>query len=344
MIRNTEDAEGMNDVIEIRVFVGGENCVQLRPFDDALNLIQRRRPTKPFVVTRLFNKDIPFEWGPKELVDWLLVCDFHFILTHIHQGSNLKWNCRQLYNVELKRLAGHQGFPYGLFLTCPVKTQNKWEYIKLLGSDAIPTLYFSIPCASYELIDLSDVMNLWEESQRTEGRGLVIKLPFVTDSKQGDGIYFSKTLHELRRDLEKAARAALERGIWYLMLQTCLSNQKEYKVVLRGFKGSANSIAANPHHHRGERKFSTARELKEFAEKAISTLAKNHRGAIVEGLNRVDIMQMKSGKLVVNEIEGFEALYVKKGSRTSDETENNLTHKHMIEFWASILGHFLYKT
>ena len=151
-------------------------------------------------------------------------------------------------------------------------------------------------------------------------------------------------MDELYRDLKKADLAARERGIcWYLMLQPCLFNQKEYKVVLRGFKGSTNSIAANPHHHRGEKKFSTPHELKEFAEKAISTLAKKHPGAIVEGLNRVDIMQMKSGKLVVNEIEGFEALYEKKGSRTSDETENNLTHKHMVEFWASILGHFLYK-
>ena len=27
------------------------------------------------------------KWTPKDLVDWLLHCDYHIILSHIHQGK-----------------------------------------------------------------------------------------------------------------------------------------------------------------------------------------------------------------------------------------------------------------
>ena len=43
-------------------------------------------------------------WNPKDLVDWLLDSDVHFIITHIHQGlEQLCWNMEDLY-IEVQRL------------------------------------------------------------------------------------------------------------------------------------------------------------------------------------------------------------------------------------------------
>ena len=38
-------------------------------------------------------------WNPKDLVDWLLNSDVHFIIAHIHQDlEQLSWDMVELYN------------------------------------------------------------------------------------------------------------------------------------------------------------------------------------------------------------------------------------------------------
>lgn len=119
--------------ITIHVFQGGEYANQSIPFLAALT---------PFQRCGKFNFEIVFmtcklikekKWTIKEFIDWLLDCDLHFILTHIHQGvaNHLDWNMVDLYH-SLLRLQAHNGFPNGTNLQCPMFTQDKYEYLRLL--------------------------------------------------------------------------------------------------------------------------------------------------------------------------------------------------------------------
>jgi hypothetical protein len=49
-------------------------------------------------------------------------------------------------------------------------------------------------------------------------------------------------------------------------------------------------------------------ELIEFADSAMDAIA-SHEAYIVDGLVRVDVFKNNTGKLVVNELESFEAIY-----------------------------------
>ena len=67
-------------------------------------------------------------WSPDQLVNWLLNSDYHFILSHVHQGMT-HWNPIEVL-AALLRLSEHLGFPSGLSLTCPIFLQDKALYIK----------------------------------------------------------------------------------------------------------------------------------------------------------------------------------------------------------------------
>ena len=71
--------------------------------------------------------EIPKLWTPKDLIDWLLDCDFHFILTHTHQSIE-EFNCSEVVK-ELQRLRGHKGFPQDDELSCSIFLQDKRVYI-----------------------------------------------------------------------------------------------------------------------------------------------------------------------------------------------------------------------
>ena len=102
------------------------------------------------------------------------------------------------------------------------------------------------------------------------------------------------------------------------MIQPCVYNRKEFKVIIlnsdpfyisavdrKSSKKSANGI---------NKSFSKAphNELLAFCKESVDQLKRNCPYAIVDGLFRVDVMQMRSGRLVVNEFESLEANYYGK--------------------------------
>ena len=83
-------------------------------------------------------------WTSKQLIDWLLKSDIHFILSHVHQGlevRNIFWEKNELMN-ELKLLSYHIGFPRGEQLQCGVFTQNKRRYLESLPKDMVNCSFF----------------------------------------------------------------------------------------------------------------------------------------------------------------------------------------------------------
>ena len=51
---------------------------------------------------------------------------------------------RDLYE-ELQRLRFHEGFPNGSKLSCPIFTQDKIKYLKLIDDVTLPTYAIDIP-------------------------------------------------------------------------------------------------------------------------------------------------------------------------------------------------------
>ena len=79
--------------------------------------------------------------GLKEFVDWLLESHIHFIIAHVHQGTEtFKWSMEALY-AELQRLKYHAGFPTFEQLNCPMFTQDKMKYLKALPEGSTMPTY-----------------------------------------------------------------------------------------------------------------------------------------------------------------------------------------------------------
>ena len=80
--------------------------------------------------------------------DWLQECDYHFILTHPHQG-NPRWDCCEVYEA-MNELADHPGFPHKSSFTCPVFRQHKFRYLCAIPEIVNPTLAVPFPQVSRE--------------------------------------------------------------------------------------------------------------------------------------------------------------------------------------------------
>ncbi len=115
------------------------------------------------------------------------------------------------------------------------------------------------------------------------------------------------------------------------MLQVSLKNRKEYKVVC--FNGEVQYIASINRLKVGT-SFSYAPhiELFRFVKDAISLLKHFHRGAIVDGLVRVDVMQNAKGEFIVNEFESLEANI----SHTCNKLLFDINNK-LVDYWFSKL-------
>jgi hypothetical protein len=102
------------------------------------------------------------------------------------------------------------------------------------------------------------------------------------------------------------------------MIQPCVFNRKEYKVVIlnsdpfyistvdsKNSKKSANGIhkafSISPHD-----------DLISFCKESLAQFTSACPYAVVDGLFRIDVMQMRSGRFVVNEFESLEANYYGK--------------------------------
>jgi hypothetical protein len=134
----------------IKVFIGGkEGGYQFGPFDQALHYcmhkfghVDKNPGLLEIKVDYITNDTVSQKnWLPKDLIDYLLDSDLHFILTHIHQGltsQKIGWLIEHVQE-HLIRLKYHPGFPTGNQIKCPIFTQDKYEYIKAIQPNSIPT-------------------------------------------------------------------------------------------------------------------------------------------------------------------------------------------------------------
>lgn len=120
------------------------------------------------------------------------------------------------------------------------------------------------------------------------------------------------------------------------MLQACMKNKREYKVVvIQGIpqyvskiekRSSGESFSAYPH-----------TTLFNFATAAIQRTKQNGcPGLITSGLMRVDIFKTMSGKLVVNELESLDAEYAPTSSK-EQAFEHEIT-EFLCQYWNSQLS------
>lgn len=121
------------------------------------------------------------------------------------------------------------------------------------------------------------------------------------------------------------------RAVPYTMMQTCLSNKKEYKLVFlnRDFSHFAKNSSTG-------KAFVKTREQKDmvvrFAKEALHLLALKCPHAILDGLVRVDVMVTCRGEYVVNEIESLEANYWSNAGNGA-ERDDIRTHGFLNQYW-----------
>ena len=86
------------------------------------------------------------------------------------------------------------------------------------------------------------------------------------------------------------------------------------------------AFSVDPRHHR---------DVKEFAAKAVGALKLGCPHCLSDFIIRVDIMQMQSGRFVVNEFESHEAFTV--STSQGFDTQQLVTESFLINYWFIIL-------
>lgn len=139
--------------------------------------------------------------------------------------------------------------------------------------------------------------------QNDEGDGWVVKLPYTTN---GQFVEYCSSEDDIFAALSMAC-ANFGQRISYAMLQPCMKNKKEYKVVY--YKYGAKYVATIKQKHTNERAFSTHPHefLFTFANNAVMALSIANSCFLEDGVLRIDIFQTASNRLVVNEFESLEA-------------------------------------
>ena len=147
------------------------------------------------------------------------------------------------------------------------------------------------------------------DNEEKKGCGWVIKAPFTTNC---ESVKFPKNFDSMQQFMGTLSRKYFGH-IPYLMIQPCMYNRKEYKVVaLNNVPTYVASITSG----RGKKsagginqQFGDTDSLLDFAGRAIESLRLNAPFAITDGLLRVDIFQDVTGEMVVNEFESLDANY-----------------------------------
>ena len=153
---------------------------QWYPFHRATNILNMEKVSIFYCNIKMVKDNL---WNPKDLVDWLLNSDVHFIITHIHQGlEQLSWDMVELYN-EVQRLRYHNGYPIRIHLRCPIWTQDKYDYLSAIANDGLCNPTYKVDLNIESLMDFEkikdDIVCLLK--CRLEGEGYVIKTPFSTN-------------------------------------------------------------------------------------------------------------------------------------------------------------------
>lgn len=128
----------------------------------------------------------------------------------------------------------------------------------------------------------------------------------------------------------------------YLMIQPCMYNRKEYKIVsLNQVPTYIASIASGRNKQSGcgiNKAFAKTDDLLAFAEEAIRRFRLHAPYAITDGLLRVDVFQDVNGKMVVNEFESLDAEY---GCSSYDARYQNAAHSFLAKYWEKKMADFL---
>lgn len=148
--------------------------------------------------------------------------------------------------------------------------------------------------------------------KNSDESGYVVKMPYTTNS---EFVKFARDYTQVLQHIELAARKYAER-VEYVMVQPCMKNRKEYRVVVLG--GRAQYLADVQQKACG----SATRQFSEhphgalfgFAENAVLALRTYCPESISDYVMRVDIFQRSDNRLVVNEFESLEACVYHKDS------------------------------
>ena len=217
--------------LAITAFAGGSSGSQISAFEVAFAEMKLRFANRFVLTLNLITNKVVHEnlMSEQDVFDELMRGDIYFILGHMHQG-NPQWSA-VLVQELLLTLRGRVGWPEGKHLTCPVLSQDKFEYINKCHMIFLPTLKIDFDNADF----IEDVAQFIQS--HTEDCGWVLKLPFTTN---GEGLKFCKSMEEIVKMARKNARDFGHR-MSYSLLQPCLKNRKEYKVCL--FDGKATFVA-----------------------------------------------------------------------------------------------------
>jgi hypothetical protein len=177
-------------------------------------------------------------------------------------------------------------------------------------------------------------MSLYQE----ENNGWVLKAPYTTNSHY---IRYPKNFENVVQYIKNANRDLFE-TMPYVMLQPCMQNRKEYKVVL--FNQEVQYLSYNPKKGSsisgGTKSFSKPphEELFSFAAEVVQDLKKECPAFICDGLVRVDIFQNQLGNFVVNEFESLEANY--HASTQKESLQHKLTERMTI-YWLDKINYLV---
>ena len=327
----------------IRIFGGGNNNIQTLQLKAAIQ--ELNIDPALYTIETLTCDDVNVNhYTIKYIVTWLLGGSVHFITGHIHQGlqlaildsTNPNGSCFTMKIIigELQRLKYHRGFPFGSFLRCPVFLQDKFEYLSVLQKCGMcnPTLK----------VNRSDWLNGSGSALRStildfldnckeEGCDWVVKLPFVTNQ-------IVKGIKTKEDVFKKLAMIFTHdgRGIYhYAMIQPCMRNRKEYKVVYIPSKNIIYVSSLSSSCGNGKKAFSFGdhSSLFAFVKTAVHSFQVECPYAICDGLFRVDVFMNQSNQLVVNEFESLEATYY--SSREKDQTS---VTSFLKDYWLSKLA------
>ena len=118
-------------------------------------------------------------------------------------------------------------------------------------------------------------------NRNDESCGWVIKAPFTTNN---ECVKYAKSFERILYFLRACA-----------MIQACMHNKKEYKVVVLGGQPACVASVAGSGNKRSadgtNKAFSTNDALLEFSRQAVERFRRNVPFAIVDGLFRVDIFK-----------------------------------------------------
>jgi hypothetical protein len=289
-------------VITFGVFGGGVSGHQVSAFCTTFAQVQLSFATRVSLRLNLITNKLVHErnMSEEEVFQQLHEADVYLILGHMHQG-NPQWSAITVLDLlSVLQCSSKIGWPQRRHLTCPVFTQDKGRYIEKCRVVTIPTLKLNF--GEDQLGELLDFV-----SKHEEGNGWVLKLPFTTNA---EGIKFCKSPQAIIDEADRHAKNFGHR-MSYSLLQPCLANRKEYKVVI--VDGRASYVADINQRSTVGKAFSVSphSELKIFAEKVCEIFETFCDDGLILPMFRVDIMQTKSG-LVVNEMESLEACYFSK--------------------------------